>query len=59
VFGRVLRTGLLGKARALLRGLGQKGEHPSRKCIHIWGRGYAKDGSLIWYCPWCGEERPR
>lgn len=29
-FGRVLRTGLLGKAQALLRGLGRKGEHPSR-----------------------------
>jgi hypothetical protein len=30
-FGRVLRTGLLGKARALFHGLGPKGEHPSRK----------------------------
>jgi hypothetical protein len=28
--GRVLRTGLLGKARALFHGLSPKGEHPSR-----------------------------
>jgi hypothetical protein len=31
VLGRVLRTGLLGKARALFHGLGPKGEHPSRE----------------------------
>jgi hypothetical protein len=31
IFGRVLRTGLLGKARARLRGLGPLGEYPSRK----------------------------
>jgi hypothetical protein len=30
VFGRALRDGLLGKARALFHGLGPKGEYPSR-----------------------------
>jgi hypothetical protein len=30
MFGRALRAGLLGKARALFHGLGPKGEHPSR-----------------------------
>jgi hypothetical protein len=32
-FGRALRDGLLGKARALFHGLGRSGEYPSRKAF--------------------------
>jgi hypothetical protein len=38
-FGRVLRTGLLGKARTLFHGFGPKGEYPSRKEVRPSGCG--------------------
>jgi hypothetical protein len=40
VFGRALRDGLLGKARAQFHGLGPKGEYPSRE-------------DRTSYCHWC------
>jgi hypothetical protein len=50
VFGRALRDGLLGKARALFHGLGPKGEYPSREeCDHeAWKRAWNADCIKCW-----------